>query len=175
MTDQKLKIAIIGCGSIAHAHMNNYVKFEDVEVVAAADIVPGKAETFLREYGLSGARAYTDHAALLAKEGFTADERPLEGRFGLLDALCGPGQYDASRLTANLGAPFGLENPGITIKPYPNCWAHHKVLQAVLELREKHAIAPENVERVEVDLQTDKPTYRNAAEYTAFSSSKRHG
>ena len=68
MTDQKLKIAIIGCGSIAHAHMNNYVKFEDVEVVAAADIVPGKAETFLREYGLSGARAYTDHAALLAKE-----------------------------------------------------------------------------------------------------------
>lgn len=68
MMDQKLKIAIIGCGSIAHAHMNNYVKFEDVEVVAAADIVPGKAETFLREYGLSGARAYTDHAALLAKE-----------------------------------------------------------------------------------------------------------
>lgn len=105
-------------------------------------------------------------AALLAKEGFTADERPLEGRFGLLDALCGPGQYDASRLTANLGAPFGLENPGITIKPYPNCWAHHKVLQAVLELREKHAIAPENVERVEVDLQTDKPTYRYTAPKT---------
>ncbi len=68
MTDRKLKIAIIGCGSIAHAHMNNYVKFEDVEVVAAADIVPGKAEAFLREYGLSGAHAYIDHAALLAKE-----------------------------------------------------------------------------------------------------------
>ena len=62
--------------------------------------------------------------------------------------------------------PFGLENPGITIKPYPNCWAHHKVLQAVLELREKHAIAPENVERVEVDLQTDKPTYRYTAPKT---------
>ena len=51
-------------------------------------------------------------AALLAKEGFTADERPLEGRFGLLDALCGPGQYDASRLTANLGAPVWAGKPG---------------------------------------------------------------
>lgn len=99
-------------------------------------------------------------AALLAKGGFTADPQPLEGRFGLMDALCGPGAYDISRLTEGLGGTLRLLDPGITIKPYPNCWAHHKVLQAVLELRERHHIRPEEVDRVLVDLQMDKPTYR---------------
>ena len=99
-------------------------------------------------------------AAHLAQQGFTADPQPLEGRFGLMDALCGPDNYDISLLTANLGNEFALENPGITIKPYPNCWAHHKVLQAVLELRQLHNIQPEDIVRIEVDLQNDKPTYR---------------
>ncbi|MEA4933121.1 MAG: MmgE/PrpD family protein [Lawsonibacter sp.] len=99
-------------------------------------------------------------AAHLAREGFTADPQPLEGRFGLMDALCGPGTYDISLLTQDLGASFRLKNPGITIKPYPNCWAHHKVLQATLELVARYDIRPEDVERIEVDLQLDKPTYR---------------
>lgn len=99
-------------------------------------------------------------AALLSREGFTADPQPLEGRFGLMDALCGPGSYDISKLTENFGNPLRLLEPGITIKPYPNCWAHHKVLQAVLELREEYHISPEDVENVYVDLQMDKPTYR---------------
>lgn len=99
-------------------------------------------------------------AAHLAQQGFTADPQPLEGRFGLMDALCGPGTYDISALTAHLGEGFALENPGITIKPYPNCWAHHKVLQAVLELRQLHHILPQDVDHVEVDVQDDKPTYR---------------
>ena len=99
-------------------------------------------------------------AAYLAKEGFTADPQPLEGRFGLMDALCGPGSYEIGQLTEDLGKTPRLLDPGITIKPYPNCWAHHKVLQAVLELRERYGIRPEEVERVLVDLQMDKPTYR---------------
>ena len=99
-------------------------------------------------------------AALLSREGFTADPQPLEGRFGLMDALCGPGTYDISKLTENLGKPLRLLDPGITIKPYPNCWAHHKVLQAVLELKKEHDIRPEDVAHVYVDLQMDKPTYR---------------
>ncbi len=105
-------------------------------------------------------------AAHLAKEGFTADPQPLDGRFGLMDALCGPGTYDISVLTLDLGNPLRLKNPGITIKPYPNCWAHHKVLQATLELVSKYQIKPEQVEHIEVDLQPDKPTYRYLAPKT---------
>jgi len=99
-------------------------------------------------------------AALLAREGFTADPQPFEGRFGMLDALAGPGAYDIEWLTKDLGQPFMLLDPGITIKPYPNCWAHHKVLQAVLELKAEHEIAADAVDKIYVDLQSGKPTYR---------------
>lgn len=99
-------------------------------------------------------------AALLAREGFTADPRPLSGRFGMLDALAGPGNYQIELLTKDLGNPFRVIEPGITIKPYPNCWAHHKVLQAVLKLKAEHGIVGEEVKAVYVDLQKDKPTYR---------------
>lgn len=99
-------------------------------------------------------------AALLAKEGFTADIQPFEGRFGILDALAGPGAYAIELLTKDFGKPFRILNPGITIKPYPNCWAHHKVLQAVLKLKQEKKIAADQVTAIYVDLQKNKPTYR---------------
>ncbi len=99
-------------------------------------------------------------AAHLAKWGFRVDPCPLEGKFGLMDALCGPGQYDISVMVEDLGKPFRLYEPGITIKPYPNCWAHHKVYDAVLQLIGRYKIKADQVESVLVDLQPDKPTYR---------------
>lgn len=99
-------------------------------------------------------------AAFLAKEGFTADPQPLAGRFGMLDALAGSGGYQIELLTKDFGKPFRILDPGITIKPYPNCWAHHKVLQAVLELKAEYGIEADDVKAVYVDLQKDKPTYR---------------
>ncbi|WP_320957239.1 MmgE/PrpD family protein, partial [Enterocloster asparagiformis] len=100
------------------------------------------------------------NAAGLAEHGFICDADPLTGRFGLLDALCGPGEYDADALTRDLGKPFRVLEPGISIKPYPNCWAHHKVYDSVMKLKHQYAIDPDMVEAIYVDLQTDKPTYR---------------
>ena len=65
---KKLRIAIIGTGGIAHSHMNAYKQMEDVEIVAGADIVPGKARAFLDEFGLSDAKAYEDTDKMLAAE-----------------------------------------------------------------------------------------------------------
>ena len=47
-TGRKLKIGIIGCGWIAEAHIESYKQMEDVEIVAAADLIPGKAEAFMK-------------------------------------------------------------------------------------------------------------------------------
>ncbi len=48
---KKLKIGIIGCGWIADAHVNTYLKLADqVEIVAAADIIPGKAQAFINKF-----------------------------------------------------------------------------------------------------------------------------
>lgn len=55
---EKLRIGIIGTGGIAHAHANAYKTFDDVEIVAGADIIPGKARAFLDEFGWTGATAY---------------------------------------------------------------------------------------------------------------------
>lgn len=54
----KIRIGICGTGGIAHSHMNNYVKFSDVEIVGACDIVPGKARAFLDRYDLTNVPAF---------------------------------------------------------------------------------------------------------------------
>lgn len=61
----KLKIGIIGSGGIARGHARAYQNSPDVEVVGVADIVPGKAEDFIKTQGLEGAKAFADHRALL--------------------------------------------------------------------------------------------------------------
>ncbi len=66
---KKVKIGIIGTGWIAEAHIHEYLKMEDVEVVGLADLVPGKAEAFAKKYGVEGARCYeSGHAMLEAEE-----------------------------------------------------------------------------------------------------------
>ncbi len=49
-TGKKIRVGIIGCGWIAEAHLKSYQKCEDVEIVALADIVPGKAKAFAEKY-----------------------------------------------------------------------------------------------------------------------------
>ena len=51
---KKLKVGIIGTGWIAESHIECYMKMKDVEIVAGADLIPGKAESFFRRYGLEG-------------------------------------------------------------------------------------------------------------------------
>ena len=49
-SEKKLRIGIIGTGGIAHSHIKAYLHQPDVEIVAACDLIPGKAEKFLKEY-----------------------------------------------------------------------------------------------------------------------------
>ncbi len=67
-TSRKVKIGIIGTGWIAQSHANAYKKLSDVEIVALADIVPGKAEAFAKANGLSGARIYNSDKEMLDNE-----------------------------------------------------------------------------------------------------------
>ena len=71
-TGKKLRVGIIGTGGIAHPHMAAYLKFSDVEVVAGCDLVPGKAEAFFNEFGVSGVHTYTDYTEMLDKEALDA-------------------------------------------------------------------------------------------------------
>ena len=63
-----LRIGIIGTGGIAHAHMASYLKMPDVELVAAAEIIPGRAEAFFEEFGVKGVHIYADYKEMLDRE-----------------------------------------------------------------------------------------------------------
>ena len=65
---KKLRVGIIGTGWIAEAHIDSYKRMPDVEVVALADIIPGKAEAFGKKYGVPNARLYGHHTEMLAAE-----------------------------------------------------------------------------------------------------------
>lgn len=60
-----VRIGIIGCGQIGRWHLDAYSRDPRVSVVAVADTVRERAETFARE---TGARAYATHRALLGNE-----------------------------------------------------------------------------------------------------------
>ena len=68
MMEKKLRIGIIGCGGIAHAHMRAYLRIPEVEIVGGADIIPGKARAFLDEFELTDAKDFTSAEELLKME-----------------------------------------------------------------------------------------------------------
>ncbi len=65
---KKLKVGIIGTGWIAESHIESYKLQDDVEVVAAADLIPGKAEKFMKKHGVEGVRFYPSHKEMIDNE-----------------------------------------------------------------------------------------------------------
>src|SRR5690606_19656844 len=63
--EKKIKIGIIGSGGIAQAHARAYMRMDDVEIVAVADVIPGKAAEFVNRLGITGAKAFDSHLELL--------------------------------------------------------------------------------------------------------------
>lgn len=67
-SSHKIKIGIIGTGWIAESHIAAYKKMEDVEIVALADLVPGKAEALAKKWEVEGCRFYESDVDLLNAE-----------------------------------------------------------------------------------------------------------
>ena len=65
----KVRIGIIGCGGIANGkHMPSLKKLPHVEMVAFCDIIIEKAEKAAKEFGIEGAKVYTDYKELIARD-----------------------------------------------------------------------------------------------------------
>lgn len=73
-TDKKLRIAIIGCGWIADAHIKAYLAQPDVEIVAGADLIPGKAAAFFAKHGIEGVKTdYASHKEMIDDKSLALD------------------------------------------------------------------------------------------------------
>jgi predicted dehydrogenase len=84
---RRLRVAMIGCGGHAYRNILPTVAYLPVDLVAACDLDPAKADSAVRLFG-AGA-AYTDHLAMLEREkpdavfvvtGYDADGRCLYPR-----------------------------------------------------------------------------------------------
>jgi len=63
---QKLRVGMIGCGGIANnKHMPSLKKINRADIVAFCDIVEERAQKAANEYGVPGAKVYTDYKELL--------------------------------------------------------------------------------------------------------------
>ena len=73
-TSKKMRVAIIGCGWIAGSHAKALLNQPDVEIVAGADIIPGKAAKFMEKYGIEGAKTdYASHKELIEDKSLNLD------------------------------------------------------------------------------------------------------
>ncbi len=89
-------------------------------------------------------------AALLAREGYTANRAAFEHPQGFFDVFNGPGTYHPERILENWGKPLEIVRPGAGYKEYPCCAATHAALDATFHLLRKHGpIAADRIARVE--------------------------
>ncbi len=73
-SSRKLRVAIIGCGWIAGSHIKSYLAQPDVEIVAGADLIPGKAAAFFAKYGVEGVKTdYANDEELIADKSLKLD------------------------------------------------------------------------------------------------------
>src|SRR5580692_1528367 len=88
-------------------------------------------------------------AALLARSGVTGPAQVFEGRWGLFAShVQDPNAHrDFSRIDDRLGEHWESRNS--SFKPFPAAHVIHPYISAVLRLRSKHGIRPEDVERIE--------------------------
>lgn len=68
-------------------------------------------------------------AALLAREGFSANGEALDGKWGYL-TIAGPGG-EPGLVAGRFGAPFTMVSPGVSIKPYPSGVLTHPSMDAL--------------------------------------------
>jgi 2-methylcitrate dehydratase PrpD len=87
-------------------------------------------------------------AADFAATGWTAAEQILEAQRGFFHAY--GGTYDPGGIVDRLGNPWTLQNPGVSIKPFPSGSLTHPGMTELLRLIHENAIRAGDVERVEV-------------------------
>jgi 2-methylcitrate dehydratase PrpD len=86
-------------------------------------------------------------AAMLARAGVTSNPAALEhpqGFFKVYDE----GQVNADAVLAHWADPLDLIEPGIAFKRHPCCASTHPAIDALLILRERHHLRPENVRAI---------------------------
>lgn len=89
-------------------------------------------------------------AALLAREGFTADEAILDDDNGYGAVMTSDDSYDPEAVTDGLGGDWAVTD--IVFKPYPSGVITHAAMEAMRRIVTEQNLAPEDIDHVSVTL-----------------------
>jgi len=89
-------------------------------------------------------------AALMVKQGFTANPGALEAKQGFLDVFNGPGTYHIDRILADWYAPLEVEGGEPGLKPYPCCGSTHASVDRMIHLARTHDLKPVDIAKIEI-------------------------
>ncbi|MDX2157957.1 MAG: MmgE/PrpD family protein [Hyphomicrobiaceae bacterium] len=127
----------LSAGQIAHA-----LGIAASQAAGVVENLPNEA----KNVGMGNAARGGLLAALFAAEGYDAAPRAIEGPLGW--ARAAGDAPDLGELLGDLGSRWELLKN--TYKPYPCGIVMHSIIDACLELRERHAIQPEAIDSVTV-------------------------
>jgi 2-methylcitrate dehydratase PrpD len=151
------------CGVIGSAAACAKLKGLDAVHTARAFGVAASQASGLREnFGTMMKPFHAGHAAEagvvsadFAAIGWTAAEQILEAGRGFFHAY--GGTYDPSAIVDKLGNPWTLQNPGVSIKPFPSGSLTHPGMTELQRLIRANSIKAADVERVEVGTNHNMP------------------
>lgn len=127
----------------------------DVETARTAfGIAASLASGVQRNFGTMTKPLHTGWAARsalaavrLASSGFTAAPDALEAKAGFFAAY-GVEESNPEATAAALGKPWVLVDPGLALKKFPCCYASHRAMEAVLDLKRRHGFSADEVEKL---------------------------
>ncbi len=102
-------------------------------------------------------------SGILAGKGLIANSQALDGKFGFFEMFKGNVPLNLKPLEG-LGKSLEITSAGLVVKQYPCCGGLHSALDALMEIRQKEGIRPEEVEEVECQVDPRRITYLNRPE-----------
>ena len=90
-------------------------------------------------------------AADMVRAGLGSNEDLLEAPRGFFNAYGTPASR-VERIMDGIAAPWAIQKPGVSLKKYPCCFAAHRGIEGVLQLRRENALRLEDVAEIECRL-----------------------
>jgi len=145
-------VGIFG-GAVAAAHLMRLTEEQTATALAIATSmaagIKSNLGTMTKPLHVGNCARNALFAAMLARQGFTANPMAFEHKHGYFNVFNGEGNFDIARILPHWADPLDIVSPGIAVKQYPCCASTHPAIDAMLELISEHGLTPENVEKIE--------------------------
>ena len=157
-------IGILGCT----AACANLLKLTEEQTAHALGIAASLASGVKSNFGTMTKSLHVGHsnrsalfAVMLARDGYTSSTVAYEHHHGYFNAFNGKGNFNSDLILPEWANPLDIVRPGMTMKLYPCCGATHPAIEAMMAVVRENDLKPDDIEHVEVLLQTRRLGHTN--------------